>query len=196
MTCAQNERRHTVPHEYCDRPEYWHSADGDSTETEVSELVAGLVRALQPEIVVETGTAFGYTTLLIGEALRENGHGYLYSLEIDPARVEHATAMLDADPLPLPVSIVQTSSLTWIPPGPIGFAFFDSLYELRRLEFERFREIGVLRAGTIVAFHDWTSGLRGHYMDVRTEIEKLAADGLLRAVFLPTPRGIAIAEVL
>ena len=40
----------------------------DSTEVEVSALAAAFVRALRPDLVVETGTAFGQTAGLIGRS--------------------------------------------------------------------------------------------------------------------------------
>ena len=43
-----------------------------------------LVRILKPNVVVETGTDKGLGTLLIAQALKENGSGKVYSLDIDP----------------------------------------------------------------------------------------------------------------
>lgn len=42
-----------------------------------------LVRILRPNIVVETGTDKGLGTLLIAQALKKNGYGKVYSLDID-----------------------------------------------------------------------------------------------------------------
>jgi predicted O-methyltransferase YrrM len=43
-----------------------------------------LVRILKPAVVVETGTDKGLGTLLIAQALKENGRGKVCSLDIDP----------------------------------------------------------------------------------------------------------------
>jgi predicted O-methyltransferase YrrM len=43
-----------------------------------------LVRILKPNVVVETGTDKGLGTLLIAQALKENGGGKVYTLDIDP----------------------------------------------------------------------------------------------------------------
>ena len=191
------EDRHTAPHHVAPRPELWHAPDSDSTECEGSELVGGLVRALQPDLVVETGTAYGYTTLRIAEALDLNGHGRCVSLEIDENRALHAESLLRGADLTDHVEVRRQSSLDYTPDEPIGFALFDSLYELRVDEFLRYRAHGALAPGTVVAFHDWTSGIRGHHMNVRDEIERrLVTPGLLRVVYLPTPRGLAVGEVL
>jgi len=53
------EARYFQPTELCPHPERWHSTDGDSTEIEVSDLAWGLVRTLQPDYCVETGTGHG-----------------------------------------------------------------------------------------------------------------------------------------
>lgn len=184
----------TAAHEAAPHPEHWHSLDADTTENEVALLVAAFVRAIQPEYVVETGTAFGWTTRLIGEALHENGHGRCVSLEIDESRCEiareHCEDVLDV------VEIRAQSSLAFQPEEAIDFAFFDSLYELRRYELMRYRAFGALLPGTIVGFHDWASGLRGHYIDVREEIEALEDAGIIKAIFVPTPRGVAFAQML
>lgn len=187
----RSEADFTAPHAACGHPERWHAPDPESTEAEVSELIGALIRAVQPDLVVETGAAYGHTTAVIGQALALNGHGVCWSLEVDTERAAVAAercAQFEQ------VRIVLGSSLEWTPPGLIDFAFFDSAYETRAPEFLRFRRY--MSPGAIVAFHDTTSALRGHYYDVREEVAILEAAGALRAVYLPTPRGIAICEVL
>jgi hypothetical protein len=63
---AESEARFTPPRPDCPHPEWWTSTDDDSTECEVTALVAAFVVALQPELVIETGTAFGQTAEAIG----------------------------------------------------------------------------------------------------------------------------------
>lgn len=190
------ESRFIAADERCPHPERWHSTDGDSTEAEVSELIGGLVRALQPDVVVETGAAFGQTTTVIAKALRGNEHGHVYSLETDPARVEYARdALLFYDPYEH-AEIVEASSLEWEPPAPIDLLFSDSNYETRVPEFLHFRPW--LRAGSIVVFHDTAPERGAHRIpsgnDLRSEIEaQLGA--ILSFVHLPTPRGVTIAGV-
>lgn len=185
------ESRFTPSTEACPHPERWHSTDADSTEIEVSQLIAGLVVGLQPELVVETGSAWGQTTKLIGEALRHNGHGELHSIEPDPERVEHTRNLCTAKGGGewLPVKVHEMKSLDWVPPGPIDFAFFDSLIELRVPEFEGY--LPHMHQGTIVAFHDTADhhGLWPH-------IAGLERAGKLLPIRLPTPRGLVIAEVI
>jgi predicted O-methyltransferase YrrM len=181
-----SEARFTVATDFCPNPERWTSADSDSTEFEVLELIGSLVRALQPEIVVETGSAFGYGSREIGKALKKNGHGRLYSLEYDPLRVNIARNRCQG----LPVEIVQTDSLDWTPPGPIGFAFFDSLTNLRVPEFRAYQPW--LLPGTTIAFHD---AAPQHDLYDRWLLP-LEASGAIKMIRLHNPRGLALAEVL
>lgn len=44
-------------------------------------VLYGLVRALKPEVCVEIGAARGKSACYIGMALKENGHGKLYSID-------------------------------------------------------------------------------------------------------------------
>ena len=176
------ESEFTPPHADCRRPELWTAADAQSTELEVIELVAAFVRALQPEYVIETGTCIGLTAEAIGRALQANGHGHLDTLEVDSKRAAQARSRCAG----LPVDVIERSSMEFKPKQPIGFAWFDSLLELRVLEFERFRSW--LPVGTIVGFHD-TSPHMGVYGGW---VEQLSGT---RPVRLRTPRGVTFAEV-
>ena len=62
---------------------WWHITAQESAEDEVSDLAGAFIRALQPEVVVETGTYTGQTAVRIGGALAVNGHGHLWTIEID-----------------------------------------------------------------------------------------------------------------
>src|SRR5437763_6405307 len=182
---AVRESQFTPPHAECPTPGYWTATDPDSAEIEVAELVAAMVVALQPEFVVETGTAFGQTTEAIGRALQRNKHGHLVSLEIDPDRVRYAqTRCTD-----LPVEIREQSSLDYRPDtAGIDFAWFDSLFELRPLEFRRF--LPWMHGRTVIGFHD-----TGSHHPVRDLLRPLEDEGLIAPMYLPTPRGVAFARV-
>jgi predicted O-methyltransferase YrrM len=165
-------------------PGYWHAPDPDSTEIEVTALVAAFVTALQPEYVVETGTAFGQTALAIGHALQANGHGRLDTIEPDPVRAAHCRDLLSA----LPVTLHEQTSLTFTPARRIDFAWFDSLIDLRVPEFHTYRQH--MTAETIIGFHDC-----GPQHNLRPDVERLGTAGLIRPIYLPTPRGVVFAQV-
>jgi hypothetical protein len=196
------ESRFTDPRPDCPHPERWHSTDADSTELEVTHLVRAFVGALRPDVVVETGTAWGQTAIAIGKALDEGGYGgVLHTIEPDPERCASVRQKLG----PLPVIVHETTSLEWIAglePGDtwfggdqlgerpkIGFAWFDSLHHLRVPEFLALRPH--MTKGAVVGFHDTGP----HQGGLREEIEQLEEQGKLLPMFLPTPRGVCFAEV-
>jgi len=51
-------------------------------EPQVYPLIYGLVRAIIPNQVVETGTFTGKSTASIAKALKDNKHGFLWSIDI------------------------------------------------------------------------------------------------------------------
>src|SRR6266567_421631 len=168
----------------CPYPERWSSVDAYATESEVTELVAAMVRALQPEFVIETGSWVGTTTQAIGEALVRNGHGELISLEISPDMCQRANQRCAG----LPVTVLPTSSLDFMPTRPVDFAWFDSDPRLRPVEFEQY--LPWMHARTVVGFHD-----TGPQHPVRALLAPLEAAGVLTPLYLPTPRGVCFSRV-
>ena len=165
----------------CKHPERYTSDDGQATEHVVTELVAAFVRALQPDLVIETGTYLGQTSRAIGEALLRNGQGHLHTFEKDTERAQKARERVKG----LPVT-VHASSLLTFRPGPVQFAFLDSKMGDRVPEFNYLRPF--LSPGSIVAFHD-----TGSHHPLLKHVKKIRG---VNMIYLPTPRGIAFAEVL
>lgn len=191
------EDRFTAPTDLCPFPERWTSTDGDSAEREVAEMLYGLVRGLQPDSCLETGTAFGETAYKICEALHDNGRGKLYTIECVAERVEHSQRQLGWA-VGKWAEVIHADSLAWTPPDGVVFDFcwFDSWYPNRVPEFFRYRPF--MRKGTIVCFHDTAPGHGKGFApgsDIRSTItEDLRRE--LRLVHLPTPRGLTIGEVI
>lgn len=180
------ESRYTLPTAACPHPERWHSTDWDSAEMEVTHLVASFVQALRPNIVVETGSAFGQTAEAIGEVLEEAGVGLLHTIEPSPERAEVTRQRC----IELPVEVHETTSLEFDPPAGIGFAWLDSLLDLRVPEFRHLYPY--FTAHAFVGFHDTAD----HQGGLWKEILGLEQEGMLLPVRLPTPRGVVIAEVV
>lgn len=172
----------TQPRPDCPRPGYWHATDSQSTELEVSELVAALVRALQPEYVIETGTCFGQTAQIIGMALVANEHGRLDTLEPVAARADVSRQWCAG----LPVTVHEVSSLEFVPDDGIDFAWLDSRFELRIAEFERYRPW--MHEGTVVGFHDTAP----HHGPMGAEVERIPGT---RCIRLRTPRGVTLLQL-
>jgi hypothetical protein len=177
-----SERTWTAPRPDCPHPERWHSTDNQSTEIEVTELVAAFVRALQPAYVVETGSCIGQTAHAIGLALRDNGHGRLDTIEPDPTRAAAARRRCEG----LPVTVHEVASLDFEPAEQVGFAWFDSLLDLRIPEFEAYRPL--LAPGAIVGFHDTGP----HFGTFGADIAAIEGLSVLQ---LRTPRGVTFAQV-
>lgn len=181
----------TPPSEFCPHPARWHCQDGESTEWEVSALLDGLVCTLQPEIVVETGTAWGQTTRAIGLALGVNGHGRLWTLDPDAERVafsrEYCVDLAEH------ITFVEAESLTWEPPGPIDLLFADSTLEIRGEELRHFGPW--LSPTSLVVVHDTAPHMRSYGRRLQDILEE-DLNGRFRAVRLHTPRGVTLLEVL
>ncbi len=181
----KSEARFTKPRPDCPHPERWTSQDIEATEDQVIDGIAGLVRMLQPGLVLETGSHRGFATRAIGDALAANGHGRLVSVEIDPRL--HAEAVERCRGLEC-VEIRLGSSLELVLDETIDFAWFDSgPGTVRYEEFKRF--FPQMTHRTIVGFHDVAPHM------LRALVIRLTEEGCLVPVFLPTPRGVAICQV-
>lgn len=177
------EDRFYGPSTWCPNPQYWHSYDVDATEYEVTELVAAFIRATQPEVVVETGSYTGQTSEAIGRALVTNGHGHLWTVEVDMERaVEAKRRCLD-----LPVTVVIGDSQDWDAPDNIDFAWIDgSGYRVGEIE----HLLGKFSPGAIIGMHD--AGPRFSFM---IQVKRLTDTGVLKSIVLRTPRGVMFAMV-
>lgn len=178
------EDRWTPPNDWCGHPEHWHSDDAYATELEVSALVAAFVTALQPELVIETGTWTGQTTEAIGRALAANGHGHLYSVEAEEDLAVKAAQRCAG----LPVTVVQADSLSWTPPGQAQFAWLDSETGIRPLELQRFRRW--LSPGAVVGIHD-----TGPQHRTGALLWPMVSAGEFTAITLRTPRGVTFGQL-
>jgi len=138
-------------------------------------LLHGLVRSLAPDVVVETGSARGWSACHIGLALRENVRGKLYA--IDPHTStdwndsggqetsltvfhRHITAM-GLDPY---VEVIRANSHTaargWTRPIDLIFIDGDHSYEGVKADWELFSPF--LTPSGIAVFHDTTWELHRH----------------------------------
>ena len=169
-------------HPDCPHPERWSAPDREATEHEVTEFLGALVKALRPDRVLETGAYLGYTTEVLGKAVKPYGH--VDALEMD-ATFALATETRCKD---LPVTVYCTDSAEFTPQHDYDFLFFDSGMEARIDEMRRFAAHATNRA--IFAIHD----SRGYW--VQQALEQMENAGLITRVNLPTPRGITIGRYL
>ena len=172
----------------CPHPERWHMYDSMTAEAEVLEFIRTLVTTTKPALVVETGSFLGVSTLWIAEALKSNGFGKIISCEFDPVVFEKAKEKIAASGLAEWIELRNESSLEMHIEGTIDLFFSDSDMPIREAEVKRF--LPQIRPTGIILIHDASS----HLKVVRDAAFKLEADGLLSCVFLPTPRGLVIAQ--
>jgi predicted O-methyltransferase YrrM len=176
----QPESRFFPPSWRCPHPERWHATDSQSTEVEVSDFVGGLVRALQPDLVVEIGSGFGQTTAAIAASLNLNQAGILVTLEPYLPRAAHVRERVP----PGRWHLVTVAAEDWKPdadlPPEIDLLFSDGGHHQRVADAVRLRSR--MRPGGLVAFHDTATP------EVSDEIASL--DG--NRIDLPTPRGITL----
>ena len=92
---------------------------------ETGRFLAALVRALDPALVLEVGTAIGYSTLHMAEQL---GSGRIVTIERDPERARQATDFLSRAGVADKVEIVEADATDAIAelPGPFDLLFLDA----------------------------------------------------------------------
>ena len=172
----------------CPHPERWHMYDSMTAEAEVLEFIRTLVTTTKPALVVETGSFLGVSTLWIAEALKANGFGKIISCEFDPLVFEKAKEKIAASGLSEWIELRNESSLEMHIEGTIDLFFSDSDMPIREAEVKRY--LPQIRPTGIILIHDASS----HLKVVRDAAFKLESDGLLSCVFLPTPRGLVLAQ--
>jgi predicted O-methyltransferase YrrM len=102
---------------------------------ETGRFLAALCRALDP-IVLEVGTAIGYSTLHMAEQLSE---GRIVTLERDPERVAQARGYLERAGVSDRVELIEGDALETIGglAGPFGLLFVDA----SKGEYSRYIEL-------------------------------------------------------
>ena len=162
---------------------YWHSCSEHDTEEEVSLMIGGLVTGLAPDTVVELGAYHGQTSQAICYALAAARHGYLWSLELDPACCEIASRRV-------PVawgSVLQVDARTWIPPAPVDCLYIDHGDPATRFEVLD-HYLPHLSPRAVVVWHD-----TGPQFELRSQLLMHWVMELeWQIVLLPTSRGVGL----
>ncbi len=172
----------------CPHPERWSMYDSMTAEAEVLEFLRTLVTTVKPELVVETGSFLGVSTLWIAEGLKRNGFGRVISCEFDPVVFAKAKEKIAASGLTEWIELRNESSLEMQVHGTIDLLFSDSDMPIREQEVKRF--LPQINPQGLVLMHDASS----HLKTVRDAALKMEAEGLLSVVLLPTPRGLVVAQ--
>src|SRR5690348_11287961 len=118
----------------CPHPERWSMFDSMTAEYEVLEFLRTLVTTIKPELVVETGSFLGVSTLWIAEGLERNGFGRVVSCEYDPTVFAKAKEKIAVSPLRSRIDLRNESSLEMDVHGTIDLLFSDSDMPIREQE--------------------------------------------------------------
>jgi predicted O-methyltransferase YrrM len=172
----------------CPHPERWSMYDSMTAEVEVLEFLRTLVTTIKPNLVVETGTFLGVSTIWIAEALRVNGFGRIVSCEYDSQVFAAAKEKIDASEFRDLIDLRNESSLEMSVDGTIDLFFSDSDMPIREREVRRY--LPQISPFGLILMHDASS----HLKQVREAALKLERDGLISVVLLPTPRGLVVAQ--
>ncbi len=172
----------------CPAPHHWSMIDTMTAELEVLEFLATLVTTIKPTLVVETGSFLGISTEWIARGLERNGFGKVISCEFDPVVYNRAKERLADSPLMPFIELRNQSSLDMHIEGVIDLFFSDSDITVREAEVKRF--LPQINPHGLILMHDASS----HHKIVREAAYAMEAEGLLSAVFLPTPRGLVLAQ--
>ncbi len=172
----------------CPNPARWSMYDSMTAEVEVLEFLRTLITTIKPNLVVETGSFLGVSTLWIAEGLKQNGFGRIISCEFDPVVFDKAWENISNSGLSEWIELRNESSLDMQIDGAIDLFFSDSDMPIREQEVRRF--LPQINPQGIILMHDASS----HLKIVRDAALKLEAEGLLSVILLPTPRGLVVAQ--
>jgi prolipoprotein diacylglyceryl transferase len=172
----------------CPNPERWRMFDTMTAEVEVLEFLKCLMTTIKPDLVVETGTFLGVSTLYMAEGLKQNGSGKIITCEPDAEVFAKAKEKIDSSGLKKWVDYRRESSLETKVSGTIDVLFCDSLPELRETEVRHF--LPKVNPSGLILMHDASS----HLKTVREAALRMEQEGLISVVLLPTPRGLVLAQ--
>jgi prolipoprotein diacylglyceryl transferase len=172
----------------CPNPERWHMYDSMTAEVEVLDFLKAIVTTVKPELVVETGTFSGLSTLRIAEGLKANGFGRVITCEYDPKVFAAAKERFAKSGLSAWIDARNESSLTMKVDGRIDLLFCDSDAPLRGQEVRHF--LPQVNPYGLILMHDASSAMK----TVREAALQLEQEGLISVVLLPTPRGLVVAQ--
>jgi phosphatidylglycerol:prolipoprotein diacylglycerol transferase len=172
----------------CPHPERWRMFDTMTAEIEVLEFLKCLMTTVKPNVVVETGTFMGVSTVYMAEGIKQNGFGKIVTCEPDQAVFAKAKQKIEGAGLQKWVDYRCEPSLKMKVSGTIDVLFCDSLPELREPEVRYF--LPQINPHGLILMHDASS----HLKTVREAALRMEQEGLISVVLLPTPRGLVMAQ--
>lgn len=183
---VQREYHRATPE--CPHPERWSMYDSMTAEVEVLEFLRCLVTTIKPELIVETGTFSGISTLWMAAGLKQNGRGRIITCENDPLVYANAKQRIQSSELADWIECRNESSLEMKIDRTIDILFSDSDQNIREQEVRHF--MPQVNPNGLILIHDASS----HQKTVREAAFRLESEGLISVILLPTPRGLVLAQ--
>jgi predicted O-methyltransferase YrrM len=130
-----------------------------STPTFDCETIYSLVRAMRPGVVVETGVCYGASSAYILEALKDNGHGVLYSIDLGNAADEPPNDFFVRPALRNRWRLIIGDSKQELPRllarlGQIDLFHHDSLHTYEHMTWEYETAFPYLSRNGVLSSHD------------------------------------------
>ncbi len=130
-----------------------------STPTFDCETIYSLVRAMRPSVVVETGVCYGASSEYILEALKDNEHGVLYSIDLGNAPDEPPNDFFVRPTLKDRWRLIIGDSKRELPRllarlGQIDLFHHDSLHTYEHMMWEYETAFPYLGANGVLSSHD------------------------------------------
>jgi hypothetical protein len=137
---------------------------------DTARALYGITRAMRSDVVLETGTYWGYSTTVLAAAVRDAGVGMVHSFDLYPKAGAHIPMSLRPWVqlhLGRPASETMPSLLA----GVSSTLFFqDSVHDYDGVLAELNAAVPALAPGAVVLFHDF----------VLPDVRRAAVDGLPR----------------
>lgn len=169
----------------------WSKLNAESPEMEVCEFLYCLVRLLKPQRVIETGGGTGNSGAYIAQGLKENGFGFLTSIEPFPTSYRIAQKLWEDLGVRKYIVLHPFDSFyfgSW--PNSYQMIFLDSEPSCRFTEVKKF--YSSLDPGGLIIIHDLKEKWGGEWEDFRPLFGDLIKDFSLQVVSLNTPRGLTV----
>ena len=169
--------------------------DSGGCEVEVGEFLYGLVKAVKPQRILETGLYSAITTMFMADAVRDNGFGHIDTVEWERQHIERSKERLSKMDLLQFVTVYNESSLDFQPSGEYDLVLLDTEPQLRLSELVKFWSH--IKPGGIIIIHDLNELLGNRQSPWEDFVEKIGdkiKDNELQIIHLPTPRGITLMQ--
>ncbi|KAK3988380.1 S-adenosyl-L-methionine-dependent methyltransferase [Cladorrhinum sp. PSN332] len=122
-------------------------------------IVCGVIAEHKPSVILELGGYMGFSAIMFGSALRENGGTKYYSVEKNPLFAAIATSLIDLAGLRDVVRVVVGTGAEGIQrlydegaigPQPIGMTFFDHHKPAYTGDLKLCERLGLIGQGTVL----------------------------------------------